>query len=107
MHFLPCDPPRIFLDDTVSTYRTENPQNEMFYNEWDGEIKVIRASRGYIMEIGLSVPDKRLEPGMVMGVDVAVCDDDGSGRKSLMLWKSGQVDFWITMDHFGKIMLTR
>ena len=32
-------------------------------------------------------------------------DDDGDGRKSLQIWTGRQVDFWITMDHYGKLRL--
>ena len=43
--------------------------------------------------------------GTVLGVETDVCDDDGDGRKSLQIWTGRQVDFWITMDHYGKLRL--
>lgn len=105
MHFLPCEPPKVYLDDTQAVYRLENEQTKMFYEQWDGEITRKLTDNGYVLEIGFSVPDLELEPGMVVGLDVAVGDDDGSERKSLMIWTGKQVAFWITMDHFGKMTL--
>jgi hypothetical protein len=105
MHFLPCG--RVYLDDTLTTYRLENAQNEMFVRDWEGQFEVATTEDGYVMEIGMKVPGAMLKAGRVMGVDVGVCDDDGKGREGLMLWHSGQVDFWITMDYFGKIILTK
>jgi len=105
MHFLPCSPPRVYLDDTQAVYRLENAQTQMFFNQWDGEIETQRTDHGYLLEIGFTVPDLTLEPGMIVGLDVAVGDDDGHERKSLMTWTGKQVAFWITMDHYGKMTL--
>jgi len=107
MHFLPCSPPRVYLDDTKTVYRLENYQNDIFVNEWAGEIKTRKTANGYLLEIGFRVPGLNLKPGMRMGLDVAVGDDDGNGRKSLMLWTGKQVPFWITMDYYGKLKLTQ
>jgi hypothetical protein len=105
MHFLPCDPPKVYLDDTQEVYRLENEQTQIFYEQWDGEIKRKLTEKGYVLEIGFSVPDLQLRPTMIVGLDVAVGDDDGNERKSLMLWTGKQVPFWITMDYFGKMIL--
>ena len=105
LHFLPCSPPRIYISDVKAIYRLENAQNEMFYNEWDGQAEIKQTNIGYVMEVGFRVPGLELKPDMVMGVDVAVGDDDGNERKSLMLWTGKQVDFWITMDNYGKMIL--
>lgn len=107
MHFLPCFPPRVYLDDTRAVYRLENDQNEMFFSQWDGEIETKLTDNGYLLEIGLSVPGLKLKPGMIVGLDVAVGDDDGNERKSLMLWTGKQVAFWITMDYYGKMKLVK
>jgi hypothetical protein len=57
------------------------------------------------MEIGFSIPGVKLRPGTVLGLETDVCDDDGEGRESLQIWTGRQVDFWITMDHYGKLRL--
>ena len=107
MHFLPCAEPKVFLDDTKTVYRLENFQNDLFLNEWNGEIEASQSAKGYFIEIGFQVPGLKLKPGMVMGLDVAVGDDDGNKRKSLMLWTGKQIPFWITMDYYGKMTLTK
>jgi len=107
MHFLPCSPPRVYLDDTKTIYRLENVQNDIFFHQWNGEIETKRTDKGYLLEIGFSVPQLKLAPDMIMGLDVAVGDDDGQERKSLMLWTGRQVPFWITMDQYGSLTLTK
>ncbi len=107
MHFLPCSEPRVYLDDTKAVYRLENAQTQMFTDQWAGEIETRRTDKGYLLEIGFTVPDLKLKPGMTVGLDVAVGDDDGNARKSLMLWTARQVPFWITMDYFGKMKLVK
>ena len=42
---------------------------------------------------------------MSFGLDTDTCDDDGEGRKSLQIWSGKQVDFWLTMDHYGRVTL--
>ena len=105
LHFLPSFPPRVYLKDTVSIYYSNEPQNDMFTEKWSGEIKVRKTDFGYMMEFGFSVPDLKLKPGFIMGIETAVGDDDGDGRKSLMIWTGKQVDFWINMDNYGKVKL--
>ena len=106
MHFLPTVPPKVYLDDTVARYRMEAPQNELFQQEWQGEIEVRPTSGGYLIEIGLTIPDVSLYSGKVMGVDIGLCDDDGNGRDALMLWSGDKGEFWITMDNFGQLQIT-
>ena len=106
MHFLPSSPPQVFLDDALSPmYPMDKPQNELFENSWQGEVSVRKISGGYIMEIGFSIPGINLERDLELGMDVAVCDDDGNGRKALQIWTGKQVDFWITMDYYGSFKL--
>ncbi len=107
MHFLPCSPPRVYLDDTQTIYRLENFQNDIFFHKWDGKIETRLTDNGYLLEIGFTVPDLKLKPDMIIGLDVAVGDDDGNERKSLMTWTGKQVAFWITMDYFGKMTLVK
>jgi hypothetical protein len=57
------------------------------------------------MEIAFSIPDVELKRGMSFGLDTDTCDDDGEGRKSLQIWSGKQVDFWLTMDHYGRVTL--
>lgn len=106
MHFLPSSLPLVFLDDSLSPmYPMEKPQNALFEKQWSGEVKVKKTQAGYIMEIGFSIPGVELQPGTELGVETDVCDGDGDGRKSLQIWTGRQVDFWITMDHYGKLRL--
>jgi hypothetical protein len=42
-----------------------------------------------------------------MGLVVGVNDDDGQGRKSIMIWPATKSDFWLVMDEYGKIVLTQ
>ncbi len=106
MHFLPGSTPLVFVDDRLSPlYPLDKPQNELFISQWRGEVKVTRTSSGYVMEIGFAVPGVQLDKGMQLGIDTDVCDDDGQGRESLLLWTGRQVDFWITMDHYGHLRL--
>ena len=107
MHFLFDSPPKVYLDDTKAVYRIEDDQNAMFADKWDGQIKARKTDKGYLLEIGFSVPGLKLKPGKVVGVELAVGDNDGASRKSLMTWTGKQVEFWITMDHFGKMTLVK
>ena len=43
--------------------------------------------------------------GQVMGLDVAVCDDDGEGRKSLMIWSGTKSEYWLNMDEYPKFII--
>ena len=106
MHFLPSSPPLVFVDDSLSPmYPMKKPQNALFEKDWSGEVKVKKTPAGYLMEIGFSIPGVKLQKGTVMGLDTDVCDDDGNGRESLQIWTGKQVDFWITMDDYGKLRL--
>ncbi len=103
IHFVPTSPVLVFLDDTLSPlYPMDNPQNELFEQQWSGEAKMQKTETGYVVEVGFSVPDLTLEPNIVLGLDTTVCDDDGQGRKSLQMWSGNQVEFWLTMDHYGE-----
>lgn len=101
MHFLPSEGQPVFIDD----YVMNKPQTERFNKTWAGETATRKTETGYVMEIGFSIPDVELKSGMVMGLDTDTCDDDGQSRKSLQIWASGQVEFWLTMDHYGKVTL--
>jgi len=106
MHFLPSSPHLVFLDDALSPlYPMNKPQNATFKKDWAGEVKAKKMPTGYVMEIGLSVPGVKLGEGTVMGIDTDVCDDDGKGRKALQIWTGKQVEFWVTMEHYGKLRL--
>jgi hypothetical protein len=83
------------------------PQNDLFRNQYAGEIAVRRNARGYVMEIGFKLPGTAVGDGTMLGIDTDVCDDDGKGRESLLIWHSGQVNFWLTMDHYGTVVLRK
>ena len=106
MHFLPGKRQLVFVDDALSPlYPIASPQNELFKKQWNGETAFRKTQTGYVMEIAFSIPGIQLKPGMVMGMDTDTCDDDGASRKSLQIWTGKQVDFWVTMDHYGKVTL--
>jgi len=105
MHFLPSRPPHAFLHDDKSLYFTENNQDSDFVNSWNGKIAVKYTNSGYIMELALSVPALKLAKGVKFGLETAVGDDDGNGRKSLLTWTGLQTDFWIFMDKYGVLTI--
>jgi hypothetical protein len=102
MHFLPSQPPKVYVDDTHGVFFTDSIQNAYFVNSWDGEVVTKYIEDGYIMEIGFDFPGSKLEEGKLIGLDVGLCDDDGQGRKALMVWSKFKGPFWITMDNFRK-----
>jgi len=104
MHFLPTSPPRVYLDH-ADQYALAKPQTERFRRDWAGETAMKKTPGGYVMEIGFTVPGFRLQAGSILGVEVGVCDDDGAGRKSIMMWTGTKGDFWMTMDEYGKVRL--
>ncbi len=107
LHFLPSKGQLAFIDDALSPmYPMDHPQNELFREGWAGQTAARKTDSGYIMEIAFSIPGVALKPGMVMGMEIGIGDDDGEGRKSLQIWTGRQVDFWLTMDHYGKVTLT-
>ena len=106
MHFLPSGGQLVFVDDALSPmYPMAHPQNDLFREKWEGQTAVRKTETGYIMEIAFAIPGVELKPGMVMGMDTDTCDDDGQGRKSLQIWAGQTVEFWLTMDHYGKVRL--
>ncbi len=105
MHFLPDQPPAVYVDDTKNVFYTDSIQNKDFEDTWDGEAITQYMEDGYVMEIGFLLPTTRLESGKVIGLDVVLCDDDGDSRETLMIWSGFQGPFWIIMDHFNKIVL--
>jgi len=106
MHFLPSEGQLVFVDDALSPmYPMTNPQTDLFHEKWAGETAVRKTGTGYVMEIAFAIPGVELKPGLVMGMEIGIGDDDGQGRKSLQTWTGKQVDFWLTMDHYGKVTL--
>ncbi len=105
MHFLPSQPPKVYVDDTRGVFYTDSTQNAYFENSWDGEVVTRYTEGGYIMEIGFDLPGSELEENKVIGLDIGLCDDDGQGRDVLMVWSKFEGPFWITMDNFNKMRL--
>jgi hypothetical protein len=60
---------------------------------------------GSILELGFSIPETSLQKGTALGIEIAVCDDDGNSRKSLLTWTGIQNDYWVKMDKYGKLIL--
>lgn len=105
MQFLPSDPPKAFVDDTRGVYYTDKDQTDYFKEVWNGEMVAKKTETGYLMEIGFNVPGVDFQSGHQIGLDVAVCDDDGDGRKSLLIWSGYKGAFWLTMDNFIRMVL--
>lgn len=101
LHFLPASPNFVFLNDSIAPmYPINMSQNQLFLEKWKGEIACTKTAKGYILELGFELPNVTVTTGMQMGIDVDVCDDDGLGRKSLMIWSGTQKEFWLTMDDY-------
>jgi len=105
LHFLPTDPPRVYLDHT-DKYALAKPQTDRFHQQWAGRAACRRTPQGYVLEVGFQVPDVALHAEKTIGIEIGVCDDDGDGRESIMMWTGTKGDFWITMDDYGKVTLT-
>ena len=105
LHFLPSEPPQVYLDHT-NQYALDKPHTERFRRAWNGEVATQRTATGYVAEIGFTVPGVALQPGQVLGVETGVCDDDGQGRESILMWTGTKTDFWLSMDAYGKATLT-
>ena len=105
MHFLPSTEPKVFLDDTEQIYYTDSAQTATFKKQWHGEVVTTKTTDGYIMEIAFAMPNFYAQVGEKKGIDVGICDDDGRGRKSLLLWSAYKGEFWLTMDNFKKAVL--
>lgn len=103
MQFLPCNPPKVFYDDSKKIYYTDSAQTNSFIKEWHGDIASLATKDGYLLEIGFAIPNFYIQPGQKIGLDIAVCDDDGIGRKSLMISSGFQGQFWLTMDEFLQV----
>ena len=105
MHFLAIDPPCVYLDH-ADKYAVSKPQTDRFKREWAGNAAFRKTAKGYLLEVGFRVPGVSLNAGKTVGLEIGVNDDDGKGRKSIMIWTGTKSDFWITMDHYGKATLT-
>ncbi|MEN8194435.1 MAG: sugar-binding protein [Bacteroidota bacterium] len=101
MHFLPSRGNEVFIDDSlIPEYRMDLKQNDLFSDKWEGEIASSKTNNGYVLELGFKIPDTKLISGKEIGLDVDVCDDDGNGRKSLLLWSGENNEFWLTMEKY-------
>ena len=105
MHFLPSSGNEVFIDDSlIPEYRMNLSQKELFVTKWKGEIASAKRDGGYILELGFEIPDLEILPGKKIGLDVDVCDDDGDGRKSLLIWSGENNEFWITMEKYPTVI---
>ena len=100
LHFLATAPPRVYLDHS-DQYALEKPHTDRFRRDWAGEAAFRRTDRGYVMEVGFRIPGVALRVGKSLGIEIGVCDDDGQGRESIMMWTGTRSDFWVTMDQYG------
>jgi len=101
IHFLSFKSARVYLND----FKLAEPANEAFSRDWAGEVVLERTDVGYLAEIAFTVPETPLKAGQTMGIELAVCDDDGSGRESQLLWTGKQVKYWRSMDDYGELVL--
>jgi len=105
MHFLPSSGNEVFIDDSlIPEYKMDFSQKELFVTKWKGEITSAKRDGGYILELGFEVPNLEISSGKIIGLDVDVCDDDGDGRKSLMIWSGENNEFWISMDKYPNVI---
>ena len=100
LHFVATDPPRVYLDH-ADQYALEKPHTDRYRRDWAGQAAFRRTPHGYVMEVGFRVPGVVLRVGKSLGIEIGVCDDDGKGRESIMMWTGTKSDFWITMDEYG------
>jgi hypothetical protein len=105
MQFLPSEPAKVYFDDSRSVYYTDSVQTALLIKDWHGSVVSRKTDWGYLIEIGFAIPNFYVQSGQTMGMDLAVCDDDGKGRKSLLLWSGFKGPFWLTMDNFKQIVL--
>lgn len=105
LHFLPSQPAHAYLNDERSPYFVAKPQDEIFKTRWNGEMAVRYTPNGYIMELAFTLPDIELVNGVELGIEMAVCDDDGNGRINLMTWTGIQADYWLSMDSYGSLVI--
>ena len=93
--------------DHRDKYAADKPHTAEFVKDWAGEVATKRTATGYVMEIRFSLPNVTLKPGIPSwGWTFGVNDDDGQGRKSIMIWPATKTDFWLTMDEYGKFRLS-
>lgn len=105
LHFLPSDPPRAYLDHR-DKYAVAKPHTHEFREKWNGQVALRRLPGGYLMEIAMTVPQLPvLRAGQTIGIEVGICDDDGRGRESIMMWTGTTSNFWLTMDDYGRATL--
>jgi hypothetical protein len=104
LHFLPSDPPRVYLDHT-DRYALEKPHTERFQQDWQGSVVTKPTESGYVMEIGFEIPQLDLRAGLQLGAEIGVCDDDGQGRESILMWTGTKADFWLVMNDYGILTL--
>lgn len=101
MHFMPSKGNEVFIDDSlIPEYDLMYAQNDYYKNIWKGEIASMKREGGYVLELGFEVPGLEIKPGTEIGLDIDVCDDDGDGRKSLLIWSGENNQFWLTMDKY-------
>jgi len=105
LHFLPTDPPRAYLDHR-DQYAYDKPQTDQFQHEWSGSSACRRTEHGYVLEIGFRLPGTALHVGKNLGIEIGVCDDDGQGRESILMWTGTRQDFWLVMDEYGVATLS-
>jgi hypothetical protein len=105
LHFRPAEPNHVFLNDSLTPMcPVEMAQDLLFGFEWNGEIASTKKSGCYAIETGFEIPVFTITSGKVTGLYVDVCDDDGKGRKSLMIWSGTDKEFLLTMDEYQKVL---
>ena len=64
----------------------------------------IRVGSSGAIQKDIQCGDLIISTGVIVGMDVDVRDDDGEGRKSLMIWSGVNNEFWLTMDKYPKVI---
>lgn len=85
----------------------ENIRNS-FRDRYDGQFAFKKTERGYILEAKMSLPGKKTFcEGDVIGMEIAVSDDDDGGKRDTMTHWTGakRIKFWRNAAAFGAVRL--
>jgi len=100
------------IDNILYRFSWNLTEQESFNAIWDGvEFGQLDKSDGYIFEIKIPWDALRhevffeLTNGLVLGFDVALSDNEGSGRETVMNWSNPNSD-WLDLSGVGDIQLS-
>jgi len=105
MHWAPWYPENVWID--AVGFDRGKPALQEFKNQFNGEFKLSRSDTGYVVEVGVALPQIELKPGTVIGMEFVSNDDDGSTRESQMTvnQNASLTPFWDDMSNFIDLYL--